>query len=96
MGQTSTKTQNAVLPQELNQVGFQHHCRQKTNLKQDNLLRTLPCLYFGSTAKAEEENSCSADKNPVGLIQEILQEIIMKMMTVLCVKSITMTRTGHR
>jgi hypothetical protein len=52
--------------------------------------------YFGSTTKAEEENSCSADKNPVGLIQETRQERTMKMMTVFYVKSITMTRMGRR
>jgi hypothetical protein len=46
MGQTSTKTQNAVLPQELNQEDLQRHYRQKINLKQDHLLRTLPLSLF--------------------------------------------------
>jgi hypothetical protein len=77
-------------------VDFQHQCRQKTSFQQDHLLRTLPCPNFGSTTKAEEENSCSADKNPIGLTQEIRQERTMKMMTVLYVKSITMTRMGDR
>jgi hypothetical protein len=32
---------NAFSPQELNQGDLQHHYRQKTNLKELNLLRTL-------------------------------------------------------
>jgi hypothetical protein len=71
MGQTSTKTQNAVLPQELNQADLQHHYRQTTNLKQDHLLRTLLLSLFWihnqnrgwKRLKCWQKGTCKPGKN---------------------------------